>query len=854
MLRRIMACGLLALALLPCGCGSMYMKGTPLYTGEYEKSEGPPEDRVNLWPLAYYRKPALSVLWPLMEFTDDHIAVRPVFSVYKLDKEKHEWNVAWPLVQFDFDTSAHRIVPFFWGKDYFVGFPLVWWFPEGKAILPVVWWKSGFTVIALPLVYYEKDKELHVFPLFGHTKIQDDESTYVLWPMAGSTREGGTTRRWVLPAYFEERTKGEDAEHASGWWTLLPLIYRKYGATGSTTLTPLWSQGRDGESRWRALFPFYYGGSDASKGSAWHLLLPLVYHSRDGENRTLLTPLWSAGKHADVSWRVLLPVYFERREGGGTTGKTERAWWLAFPAAYHSHDGADHLTVTPVWAGGKAGSVQWSAAFPLYYARTDAAKRTSQVITPLVARLAAPDATRWFVLPLLSSMSWLKGEKDLWLLGPIFHARWGGEHTTHHLLPIYHYDGKLHRFLSLPVSWQSTKDGSFLNFFGPLAHYTRDSKGRTSLQIPWPLTKFSWSKDRDLDTARVLPLFAWHKAKAGSSFWAFPVIYANTDAARTAHGCFPLWHYERDKTTGHTTFYSLPFSRGTSPEGSFRNVCGPLAHYAHDAEGRKSLHLLWPLSHFKWSPEHGTETVQVLPLFRWHRKGSRKALYTLPLSWGSGPRGSFVNSFLCLAHYNRTPEGRKTFQFALPLGEFSSSKALGFDRAKLLPLFSWKKKEDGGGFWAFPWLYAEKDATSRRNGLFPLWRYAHRQLDKPGNSEIDFDLLGWLYDYRFRGGTHPKDKPEKTEDYVRSRILWRLMHYERINEDRSLDLFPFITWDSKASGFRQSTFLWRFYRDQRSPDGGRKLDILFLPILRTKGTKPRPKAAPSAGTSVALDH
>ena len=74
---------LLLLAVLCCGCATRGMKGTPFYTGEYKTREGPASDRVNLWPIAYYRVPSLSVLWPLGEFADDRTVVRPFVSMYR---------------------------------------------------------------------------------------------------------------------------------------------------------------------------------------------------------------------------------------------------------------------------------------------------------------------------------------------------------------------------------------------------------------------------------------------------------------------------------------------------------------------------------------------------------------------------------------------------------------------------------------------------------------------------------------------------------------------------------------------------------------------------------------------------
>ena len=86
--------GLMMLLLSVTGCSTTAMKGTPFYTGESNRRQGPVEQRVNAWPLFYYREPALSVLWPIFEMTDEHVAIRPLFSVYGLDQTNHQRLVA----------------------------------------------------------------------------------------------------------------------------------------------------------------------------------------------------------------------------------------------------------------------------------------------------------------------------------------------------------------------------------------------------------------------------------------------------------------------------------------------------------------------------------------------------------------------------------------------------------------------------------------------------------------------------------------------------------------------------------------------------------------------------------------
>ena len=112
---------LASLAIL-CGCATSPMKSTPFYDGKSGCYTGRVEDRLNLWPVGYYREPALSVLWPIFSLTDDHLAVRPIYSQYRQggkDSGYDEFNFLWPFCQFDTKHDEHRIFPFCWGEDHF---------------------------------------------------------------------------------------------------------------------------------------------------------------------------------------------------------------------------------------------------------------------------------------------------------------------------------------------------------------------------------------------------------------------------------------------------------------------------------------------------------------------------------------------------------------------------------------------------------------------------------------------------------------------------------------------------------------------------------------------------------------
>ena len=123
----------LAIALL-AGCATKEMKSTPFYEGSDVVYAGRPEDRVNVWPIAYWREPAGSVLWPITSFSDDHFALRPIYSQYKQDGKDgsfDEFNFLWPLCQADTKNDDYFVFPFFWGKDsnqhpYQALFPIYW--------------------------------------------------------------------------------------------------------------------------------------------------------------------------------------------------------------------------------------------------------------------------------------------------------------------------------------------------------------------------------------------------------------------------------------------------------------------------------------------------------------------------------------------------------------------------------------------------------------------------------------------------------------------------------------------------------------------------------------------------------
>jgi len=160
------------------GCKMKEFSSSPFYEGNEVKFTGAVEDRVNLWPLAYYREPVGSLAWPLISWGDDHLAFRPLYSQYKQSGDDYdEFNFLWPVSQFDTRHRDYRVFPLFWGesysdKPYFCLFPALWWNREFAGVFPIFWDNDD-----------DDDGGFCVFPLYWAEWKKNDFLQHKLWPI-----------------------------------------------------------------------------------------------------------------------------------------------------------------------------------------------------------------------------------------------------------------------------------------------------------------------------------------------------------------------------------------------------------------------------------------------------------------------------------------------------------------------------------------------------------------------------------------------------------------------------------------------------------------------------------------------
>ena len=517
---------------IAAGCKMKEFSSTPFYSGNEVKFTGNVEDRVNLWPMAYWREPVGSVAWPLVSFGNDHFALRPIYSQYKAHGESdyNEFNFLWPIGQFDTHSRDYRIFPLFWGKSYsdhpyFCLFPALWRGGETTGIFPFFWNDSLDEFHIFPLFqskFSNGNSKQYLYPLYLYSKgdfyslpysrYHDDAcvKSRILAGLAGSNSSTNTgyESSWLYPLYYHGKntfvTPLFGKVHDSSW--LFPLYYNDK----TVFLTPMF--GKTGDAHWA--FPLYYksrstfftpigGKSDNAK---W--LLPLFWHDdrtfaslpywhrldKDGaiesafaipllsgydrdpetDDRLLYLLMGFGGRvwsetTGDASW--IFPLFYKGDDSFYTLlyGHNPRCSWL-FPLYYSDKD----ITLaTPLYGRSKAKNSEW--LFPLYYRDDDS------FTTPLFGM----DKDSTWLVPIFYS------DDQRTIVSPLYGR--SKKKNSEWLIPLYHREAG-RSFTSLPYSWRGGAEQTN-SYFATVLAGTRSGR----VQGSWLFPLYDMKKDASFD-------------------------------------------------------------------------------------------------------------------------------------------------------------------------------------------------------------------------------------------------------------------------------------------------------------------------------------------------------------------
>jgi len=297
-------------------------------------------------------------LWPIFSrTTGDRVRKWRVFPVYgeaTWEAESKSGFVFWPIY-----TWKRSLVEGHPGRGYMV-FPLYGAVDTPQEKRRLYLWpffryrrvEEGREVdFPWPFLRYSSvpDVErLHVWPLWGRTRVAGEERHFFLWPVFRSIRREGrereTTRVWAFPLAwrFLHLEHGETREDYRRVWPLMSS-WEHDGRVRTRALDPWpWKNTRGVEWNWA---PFWTVAETEREGEAYSadLLWGLVRSRRDGEERRRfsLFPLWDydrKGKpdQARTSWSILKGLVGVKAKETGT--ETRLFWFLHFG---HRHDGPE---------------------------------------------------------------------------------------------------------------------------------------------------------------------------------------------------------------------------------------------------------------------------------------------------------------------------------------------------------------------------------------------------------------------------------------------------------------------------------------------------------------------------------
>ncbi|MFC1497253.1 hypothetical protein ACFLS1_02105 [Verrucomicrobiota bacterium] len=793
---RVVLVGICALMML-AGCAtSPQWKGTPFYS-ENEKEMKDPE-RIPLWPVVYKNKDRVSMLWPLMEKTDDHFAFRPMMSVYGLSKEEKVYNVLWPIAQFDQRSGDNRIFPAFWGDDYKTIFPLYWHGGEplgargGYDKLIPLWSfqkdPSGYSAYILgPFIHFQNrdgEKGWHVFPLAGSYS----KYGFLLWPLGHkwSSISGTDTGNAFLPLYIYQRDKQGfrffslpystgSGVNGTEWHFVLPLFYHSEGRDDRLLLTPLYCRGGDlsGDKKWSLLLPVYFsrkakdsslfatllGGHYKNKDTSAWAAFPVLSGGMKSDDRKelwMLGPLAHFGQNKDTKTSHVLPFYFNWKSDSGSvfislpwsSGKTDNgmSWKFMPPVFFNYGDQKGSCSITPVYSRGRGATDddKWSLLVPFYFSKKS--EDSLLFATLLGGRMKDEDGSAWMILPLLSGGRKSSDKSDLWMGGPLAHFGQDDNSKTSHVFPFYYRakDEKGSLFLSLPWSSGSSEQGKSWQFSPIMFYRVKDSDGSSMIT---PLYSAGQSDKGKTRWHSVIP-FYYRRQAEDSSLFASLIGGWETDSDGRKWLLYPLLSWGGRNETGGEFWTLAPIFHAKWGKDYVSHHLLPA--YYWNGETRT---LVSPVV-ARWKDKNDVTTTMIPPALSWLSSGEKRsdlwvggslahwswgeeagARHILPLMYHNKKSGTLVTP---LAAKWRTANDKQVTMIPPLLSWLSSS-----DNRKDLwcvgPLAHFSCGEKAGSQHVFPFWY-----RNRQTGSFVSLAGAKWQGKNNTSTYVFPPALSWL--------------------------------------------------------------------------------------------------------------
>lgn len=397
------------------------------------------------------------------------------------------------------------------------------------------------------------------------------------------------------------------------------------------------------------------------------------------------------------------------------------------------------------------------------------------------------------------------GSNEWYSIIPPLWIHWYGEDAWFFLpgLTYMKRDDTNYTFTSFPLYHQSREDDAFLQWAVCALYLRYHDRGNAYTHLFPMLFSYSNNDTNSPNVLRaVLPLF-WY-LQEGTERMILTPVYGRLSGINTSGFITPL------------------VSAGHLDDTKFFNLLGILYHRTWNTEqSNQYTHLLYPLfSHY--TSKYRTEANIVWPLFSYKRYDTDSYSATLfPLASYSHDSVERLEELGYQLRMNR-PQIQQSLWImpwilnktgiqytedeTVPIQQELLTDQQGIGSGQIQDNTNSRK------------TVAEKQYVPhdyRLNSFWPLWKY-----ERAEGAQTEFYVLKWLYSYNWT----------YRQDNARSRVLWRLMTYDRVGNDYSIDIFPFITYDRNPDkDFSQFSVFWKVYRYEKDKNR-RKLNLFFIPF------------------------
>lgn len=813
-----MSAFVLGLALLLGGCTTREFQhleqGSP-FSGANEP------DRINIWPVYYQDSAAASAAWPLVKVAKDSWAVRPLVSVrHDRDPDAGHWEYAfvWPLSCVDGRYGEGRILNAYWEDHggFFCFFPLYW--AKGSPLSG-----NGYNAF-FPLYIYSTGGQCSdlwlFFPLFygsqmGHPGSHGQAGLLYWW---------GPQHRVLFPIYW----------HGPGYHGVLPLYFYFSKGNGYDlwTLPPLFRSTRDAPGAiWNGHVAVFYGryGSAEDHLSFW--TFPLGWgRTKPGYQLNTTVPLywWHRTSSSELFLSLL---YCQSRDDQAKT----RSWTVPPLIAQHQEDdvSGDRRTVAGpfYYAENTKSGASSHALFPFYYRGSG-----SEFYTTLFGWKSTPDSHySYWLTPIFSGYDRQKEQTQSWFVP--FYWYWSqpsAKASWLWYLPLgYSWSDRYRTYRGFLPLYCAAEKGEGGWSWNPLTGYCEETSSTLRRFPLFGLSGFVWKRDPktnawDLDTHYVLPLYG----KSSSGFYS--LLYGQDEEADGR------WSYLAPFYVNVPGgFYTLLYGQKRSASSRTTFVT-PLVGWTSVKEDENTWRTsdTWTLPLFWHHRDRRESSTWIVPWWIWTSSAQKNEHFLFPLySWESRPGRDLTNyEFSCLvrmlAFYRqkeRDGEAYRDYSFLSPLVFWHDNDKCTSDTILLSYLLWYKTRRyewDGKG--------SERQLSASHTGfLTPLiWNseYSRSKLPEGRLSENRKGRLlcglFWSHDVleetNAAGAVTPKESSY--------RLFYAFWRSDTRDGRRSVDVFPWISYDRKKDGSSTSSWMWRFWRKETGADGEtKKLYFLFIP-------------------------